>query len=237
MFASDVEIDRRDFFLIAASGALLIADPARASPLRSDDFSSFMAALELIGDQLPVVRRAEQDAYIYSLASQALRFRDYPIPRMGKFGSTGVEIGPLARTDPPTDIVHGIALISYRMAPNAVLPPHNHPNYSVATVGLEGEAYVTHYEADASAPAFSSREPFTVRSTAQRLLRAGDVTTLSPARDNIHTFRAGPAGARFLDLFSNHGGDVGFSFLNIGERPITSSGGTFRARWSGAHPD
>jgi PCO_ADO len=121
------------------------------------------------------------------------------------------------------------------MAPNSVLPPHNHPHYSVATVGLEGEARVMHYEPESSAPAMTSTEPFTVRKTAERLLRPGDVTTLSPSRDNIHTFRAGPAGARFVDLFSNHGGDIGFSFVDIDPLAAADSD-SFRARWIGRDP-
>jgi len=231
-----VEIDRRDFILIGASGALMLASFANAAPPNDEDFKAFMAALEEIGDQLPLATRAEQDAYIYGLASRALRVNSFPVPKMGKVGRTGVEIGPLARTDPPTDKVHGIALVSYRLAPNAVVQPHNHPNYSVATVGLEGEARVTHYEPEPSAPDFASTDPFTVRKTAERLLRARDVTTLSPSRDNIHTFRAGPAGARFVDLFSNHGGDVGFSYLDIDREPAVAGGDAFRARWVGKMP-
>jgi PCO_ADO len=234
---SGISIDRRDFLFIGASGALMMGSAmGQAAPANQEDFTALMAALEELGDQLPLTTRPEQDAYIYRLAARALRVNDFPIPKMGQMGRTGVEIGPLARTTPPSDIVHGIALVSYRLAPNAVLQAHNHPNYSVATVGVEGEARVTHYEPDASAPAFTSREPFAVRRTAERLLRAHEVTTLSPARDNIHTFRAGPAGARFVDLFSNHGGDVGFSYLDIDRQPIAPGGDAFRARWTGTRP-
>lgn len=139
-------------------------------------------------------------------------------------GKSGVEIGPLARTEPPDDVLHGVALVSYRLAPGALLEPHNHPNYSVATLCVEGEARVTHYEPDAAAPSFSSREPFTVRRTAERLLRPRQATTLSPSRDNIHTFRAGPHGARLVDLFSVHGQDAGFSYLDIDHRPASPGG-------------
>lgn len=236
MTKCDVAIDRRDFILIGASGALMFASFANAALPSDEDFTVFMAALEKIGDRLPVTSRADQDAYVYGLASRALCVNDFPVPKMGRMGRTGVEIGSLGRTEPPTDIVHGTALVSYRMAPNAVLQPHNHPNYSVATVGLEGEARVTHYESESSAPAFTSRDPFTVRRTAERLLRPRDVTTLSPSRDNIHTFRAGPAGARFVDLFSNHGGDVGFSFLDIDAQPAAAGSDAFRARWVGSMP-
>jgi hypothetical protein len=238
MGTSGISIERRDFLLFSASGALILASSANAAPPPEEDWAAFMAALEQIGDQLPATTRAEQDAYIYGLASRALRVADFPTPKvMGAFGKTGIEIGQLARTQPSTDIVHGIVLISYRMAPGAVFPAHNHPNYSVATVGLEGEARFTHFEPGESAPPFTSTtEQFTVRRTAERLLRPREVTTLSPSRDNIHTFKAGPAGARFVDLFSNHGGDVGFSYIDIAQQPQIAGGDTFRAQWLGRKP-
>jgi hypothetical protein len=231
-----ITIDRRDFLLIGAGGVVTFASPANAAPPADENFAAFMAALEQIGDQLPVATRAEQDAYIYGLAARALRVKSFPEPKMGRYGRTGVQIGRLAQTEPTTDLVHGVVLVSYRMEPNATFQAHNHPNYSVATVGLEGEARFVHYEAESSAPEMTSGEAFTVRRTAERLLRGGDVTTLSPSRDNIHTFRAGPRGARFVDLFSNHGGDVGFSFLEIHPQAIASGGDSYRARWVGTKP-
>lgn len=236
MTGRGVAVERRDFLLLGAGGLAFLASPAGGHPPSTEDFTLLLAALEQIGDQLPVITQAEQDAYIFGLAARAIRVNSFPIPNMGAMGRTGVEIGPLGHTIPSTDRVHGIALVSNRMAPGAFFQAHNHPNYSVATVGVEGEARVTHYEPEASAPGFASRDPFTVRKTAERLLRAREVTTLSPSRDNIHTFRAGPEGARFVDLFSLHGPDAGFSFLDIDDRPISAGGDSFRARWAGNTP-
>jgi len=227
-----IEITRRDLLLVGASGAFMLTSFASAEPPDPGSFAELMTALELFGDQLPLSSKAEQDAYIYEVAARAMLVDSFPMPKMGEMGRTGVEIRPLARTQPPTDVVHGIALVSYRMAPNALLRAHNHPNYSVATIGIEGEALVTHYEPDGSAPPFSSTSAFTVRRTAERLLRAREASTLSPSRDNIHTFRAGPSGARFVDLFSNHGGDVGFSYLDIDSKPTQVGGDLFSARWA-----
>lgn len=228
-------VDRRDLLLIGASGLTLLSSGAQAQPTQ-DDFQALMSALEELGDQLPATTPAAQNAHIYRLAARAMLVGDFPIPRMGAMGRTGVEIGPLGRTQPPSDAVHGVALVSYRMAAGAVLQAHNHPNYSVATVGVDGEARVVHYEPDVSAPPLESREPFVIRKTAERILRRGEATTLAPSRDNIHTFRAGPHGARFVDLFSLHGRDVGFSYLDIDPRPASSMSDTFNARWIGDRP-
>ncbi len=235
MSRSSVDISRRGFILTGAGSTLLLASTGPAQSLEPD-LDALMVTLEKLADELPFTTRDQQDAYILKVAAQAILVQQWPIPKMGTMGRTGVEIGPLRRTEPPTDMVHGIALVHYRLAPNAVMQAHNHPNYSVATVGIEGEALVTHYESDPSAPPFASTDPFTIRRTAERLLRPQEATTLSPSRDNIHTFRAGPKGARFVDLFSIHGNDVGFSYLDVEQQPTAAGGDSFRARWIGKRP-
>src|SRR5262245_37922912 len=111
MGTSGISIDRRDFLLLSASGVVTLAASAGGAPLPEEEWAAFMTALEQIGDQLPATSRAEQDAYIYGLASRALRVDHFPTPKvMGAFGKTGIEIGQLARTEPSTDIVHGIML-------------------------------------------------------------------------------------------------------------------------------
>jgi hypothetical protein len=92
------------------------------------------------------------------------------------------------------------AVIAYRAAPEAVLPAHNHPNYSVATVGIAGEALVSQFEVEGQAPPFEAATTFQVRKTTERVLRMGDAVTLSPAYDNIYTFRVGPQGAVWIDV-------------------------------------
>src|SRR5258708_5051754 len=98
-----------------------------ASVPSNGSFKTLMDRVEQIGDQLPLTSAAEQNAYIYGLAAAAMLVDEFPLSKMGAYGKTGVEIGPLGRTEPPTDRVHGVALIGYRMAPNAWLQPHNHP--------------------------------------------------------------------------------------------------------------
>jgi hypothetical protein len=83
---------------------------------------------------------------------------------------------------------------------------------------------------DGGAPAFLSRSSFYVRQTSGRVLRAGEASTLAPGRDNIHTFTAERAGARFVDITIAHGPDAGFSYLNIeGQEAL---GGRRLAHWA-----
>src|SRR4051794_38751377 len=142
--SAGIVVDRRIFIgaaALACAAGRAMSEPAAAARVEPDrTFANLMQRLEEIGDQLPALSAAEQNAYIYRLAAAAMLVDEFPLPRPGAFGRTGVEIGPLGRTQPPTDALHGVALIAYRMAPGALLEPHNHPHYSVTTIGVEGEA-------------------------------------------------------------------------------------------------
>jgi hypothetical protein len=119
-------------------------------------------------------------------------------------------------------------VIEWQLAAGAVLPPHNHPNASVCTVGLDGEAIVENYELVAAPTSYDSKEMFRIRRTHQELITAKRVNTVAPGRDNIHTFRGGPKGARGIDITSMHGAMGAFSYLKI-EDAVNET--TFNARW------
>lgn len=51
------------------------------------------------------------------------------------------------------------------------------------------------------------------------------------ARDNIHAFQVGKDGARGIDITTCHGKDIGFSFLNIEEKPSNAEQRLFEANW------
>ncbi|HJQ71483.1 MAG TPA: hypothetical protein VKA70_21070 [Blastocatellia bacterium] len=171
-----------------------------------------------------------QDAYLHWLASMIARVQPHQIPRAktGRFG----------KLDPPVHF--GISyrgkpffIVEWRLEPDAYLPPHCHPNASVCTLGLEGEARIRNFEIVGQAPEFSSRQTFLVRETHNEVIASGRVNTLSSTRDNIHTFQAGKAGARGIDISSLHGADVGFSFLDIAEKAREKEGRVFEAAWKG----
>ena len=171
-----------------------------------------------------------QDAYLHYLASMIARVHLDQIPK--------AKVGRFGKLDPPVHF--GISyrgkpffIVEWRLEPNAILPPHCHPNASVCTLGLEGEARIRNFEIVGQAPEFASRQTFLVRETHNEVIARGRVNTLSSTRDNIHTFRAGKGGARGIDISSLHGADVGFSFLSIAEKPRDFEGRVFEAAWRG----
>jgi hypothetical protein len=196
--------------LLAGAGSAASAAP---HPLtRAEGLDGLASALSALAPDLATERWA-QDRYVLAAASDGLGLRPVPDAKMFPMGAfaPGVDIGPVGRIGP-------CVLIRYRLAPDARLPPHDHPNYSVATIGLRGEARVEQFEIEGEAPPYANPGGFRVRRILQRCLGRGDVVTLSPRRDNIHTFRAGPSGAEFFDLTTPHGPDEGFSYLRLAER-------------------
>jgi hypothetical protein len=228
------EIERRTILwklpLAATAFFAAIPEVLRSSgPLTWDEFTAraTAAAKELYNPD-----GYDEDAYVYRLASAASGAPDVPAnAKTGKFGKLDppVEFGPVYRGAP-------IMMVQWKLAPNAWLPPHNHPHYNVISIGLEGEAVVTHYDVDGDAPAFDDRSSFVVRRTRETLIAPRRMSPLTSARDNIHTFRAGPKGARGIDINTLAGKDIGFSFLDITPRALDGARNTFAAKWIGPNP-
>jgi hypothetical protein len=169
-----------------------------------------------------------QDIYLYTLAQWVARLRLETIPRAKVF-----RFGELT---PP--VLFGVGykgvpfvLVEWRLEPGAFLPPHNHPNASVCTLGIEGEAFVRNFQVVGEAPDFSSKDVFRVQETHSEVMSAGRINVLSSARDNIHTFRAGKAGARGIDFGTLHGKELGFSFLDIAGSPADPERRIYQATW------
>jgi hypothetical protein len=156
------------------------------------------------------------------------RTSEIPKARVGRFGKLepAVSFGVGYRGRP-------FFIVEWQLESRAFLPPHCHPNASVCTVGLEGEARIRNFEIVGPAPEISSSKSFLVRETHNEIIAPGRINTLSSMRDNIHTFQAGKNGARGIDISTYHGPDVGFSFLQIAGQPRESEGYVYEASWNG----
>ncbi len=172
---------------------------------------------------------AGQDAYLYWIASKAAQLNLATVPE--------AKVGALEGLNPKVEFGVGFRgvpffVVEWRMAPNAFLPPHCHPNASVCTVGIDGEAQIRNFEIVGDAPEFSSDKQFRVRETRQGLVSNGRIITLSARRDNIHTFQAGKNGARGIDISTYHGPNIGFSYLEIGKKALDEENHLFEAHWT-----
>ncbi len=172
--------------------------------------------------------RSGQEAYLrwLSLMAANLRATDPPPAKLGKYKNLAPasSFGVGYRGEP-------FFIVEWRMEPGAVLPPHNHRNVSVCTVGLEGEARLRNFEIVGDAQEFSSTKPFRVRETHNEIISPARVNTLSALRDNIHTFQAGKDGARGIDITTYHGANVGFSHLELSNKPLDEQQRVYEATW------
>jgi hypothetical protein len=218
-----------------AIGNQMGQEGSMAGPVPSNtgrlDWESFIKQCVPVAEELHKDSSTSgQEAYLHWLASMIARARTAEIPKakLGRFGKLQppVSFGVSYRGTP-------FFIVEWKLDPGAFLPPHCHPNASVCTVGLEGEACIRNFEIIGHAPEFSSRQSFLVRETHNEIMAQGRINTLSSMRDNIHTFQAGKTGARGIDISSYHGPDVGFSFLEIAGKPKEPEGRIFEAAWKG----
>jgi len=233
-FESGAMIERRRLLWLPVLAAAALAAPRNFFAYENSKlFAGSMTWDTFLKECLPKAAdlhkdasKEGQDAYLYWIASMASRLSSVPKAQLGKFNDLNppVEFGVGYRGVP-------FFVVEWKMSPNAHFPPHNHPNASVCTVGLEGEAQIRNFEIVGDAPEFSSNKKFNVRETHNEVISGGRINTLSARRDNIHTFQVGKNGARGIDISTYHGEDIGFSFLDILEKPIDAEKRLFEANW------
>lgn len=229
--ASGITIDRRGFLIVGAAAS--IAPPelvwqdgqARAASvgdLTFDEFTS-LARAEL-KELLPAAGADRQDAFVHRAGALLQRLQAIPPQEFNDTRQMDIRL-----IEKP--MVFAITVL--RGLPGAVLPAHNHPLYSVATMGLSGEVRVRNFEHEAAPPPYESTERFKIRQTSEHMLGARDVVTLTPERDNIHIFEAGPSGALWLDLSTPHADPSAskFSYLRLFPGPNSRVGDTYEGQW------
>jgi hypothetical protein len=232
VIAPGVKIERRQILWlpVVATAAIVfgagVDSTVEGSELGWEDFlkECLPSARELHQNS----SRQGQEAYLRWLSYMAVRLRAAELPKakLGKFK----ELEPASyfgvgyRGDP-------FFIVEWRMEPGAYLPPHCHPNASVCTVGLDGEARIRNFELTGEVPEFSSTKTFRVRETHNEIITAGRINALSALRDNIHTFQAGKDGAHGIDITTYHGPNVGFSHLELSGKAIDEQQRIYDAVW------
>ena len=189
------------------------------------DWDAYIATTRAEALGLIRANRSDVAGYLHWISSRLTAQRD--IPR--------ATLAPVPWADPA--IFFGahppaapFVMIEFRLAPGAYLPPHNHPNASVSTLLLEGEAVIDNYELEPeSAPPGADGEAL-LRHTQTQMLRPGDCNFVQPVRNNLHAFRAGAYGARGVDITTQHGAPGAFGYLKLLEPRVV--GGVIRAEWA-----
>jgi hypothetical protein len=167
-----------------------MAHPAAAASTGDLGWSEFLAQCVPVAEKLHRdPSRAGQDAYLYWLASMIARARSKEVPRarLGRFGGfePPVHFGVSFRGQP-------FFIVEWWLEPGATLPPHCHPNASVCTLGIEGEARIRNFERQP--PHLPRRQERRARDRHQHLSRPGHRLLLP--RHRRHRQRPGAPGPR-----------------------------------------
>jgi hypothetical protein len=218
------------FALRATPKSLLAQTPIKSTGAAGVDglaWDDFLKQSVPIAQQLIADPAFSVDEYLYRIGSLATRLKEIPDSALGSYKTVEPRVwfGPSFRGSP-------FFIIQWRMEPGAILPPHNHPNASVCTLGYEGEVGLRNFEIVGEAPDYASTKTFRVRETRNETMTRGRINTLSPSRDNIHCFQVGKEGARGIDINTLHGKTNNFSFLDISKTPADSEKRIFEAAWS-----
>lgn len=237
----DGVVEERRNLLIATPAVMgaLLASPRRLfaaldDAQASEQVEQFLEetaerALELKADD----SASGQEAYLDYIVERSMTVANVPTDNLDDRSwfdmDPGVYLGVAGRNQ-------AFFIVHWRFDPHAFLPAHCHPRTSVCTLTVEGSTVVRHFDVPADAPPYRTdhETEFLIHETRRVELAAGDTSTLSEHRDNIHLFEAGPDGARGIDVTTDYGGDGSFSFLEFDRnRPQDEKTRAFAARWIG----
>lgn len=209
---------------LALLGALTFATNAGAQA-GEVDWEAYLGATR--AEALRLIRANSGDiaGYLHWISSRLSARRDVPAAAMAPvpWADPAISFGALPAAPP-------FAMIEFRLAPGAYLPPHNHPNASVSTLLLEGEAAIDNYELEPESAPPGTEGAARLRHTQTQVLRPGDCNFVQPARNNLHAFRAGAHGARGVDVTTQHGPAGAFGYLKLLEHRAVGS--VIEAQWA-----
>lgn len=228
--APGLSVERRCFLKTTALALGAVSLPGVA-PLRLGETAAASLSLEeFIAEAVPVAEAlvadtslAGQDRYLLTLAALAVRLTDVPRPEFrDTVQGKGVSIGVNGAPGP-------FVILHWKMEPGAVIRAHAHTYGNVVTLGLHGVAQVENHEV-VGARDYTSSEAFEVRRTVTQRLTPGSTNLVSLERNYIHGFRAGPEGARGLDITTRVAEKQPTPYLVLGA-PVAGGDGLVEGHW------
>src|SRR5215831_12767620 len=111
---------------LASPSRIFAGDPMRRGPSAEDsklDFDDFVKQCLAFAKAAQQDPSLNEEAHIFRLSEAASRLRLASVPK--------AKLGAFVGLDPPVEfgplkVVAPLAIIQWRLAPGAVLPPHNH---------------------------------------------------------------------------------------------------------------
>lgn len=238
-------LDRRTFLAVAAAPAIFAPEraaaalPRRRSPAGTGRLSLaevLASARELLTTHV-LTTPPNDEAWVHGAGALFAQLAELPPDPFGALTPAEetflrqhtwtfrrVDSAPQDRVRPAV-ITHQI-----HVAPNGRIPLHDHRELFGAIVVAAGEIEIRSFDIAAGD---TTTDVVTLRETNRAWLVPGRFALLTRSRDNVHEFRAGPAGARLLDLFAWLGDDSRSHDLTWIDDPASARADRcYRARWA-----
>jgi hypothetical protein len=164
----------------------------------------------------------DEEAYLHALSGLARRLRALP----------DVVLEPERHYDFAWSYYKlPFAVAQYKLAAGAAIPYHDHRDYNGVLRVVDGTASIRSFEIVGADRRPANGGTFLIRETRRELLGAGQLSTLSRTRDNIHDIRAGKEGLRLLDFFTFFSEDGSSRYLTVDEQPRDPAKRIHEASW------
>ena len=219
-----MRLERRAFLQLslgALAGLMLGCNRGGLAVAPDMDLDAFLAEVHARADRLVMAATPDEEAYLARVAALARRLA--PLPSPG-FPVAEDYVGVTLRKSYPVEI------LQFRMEPHASMPCHDHRDTAGVLLGLEGEVRTARYEILGEDPVPTGA--FQVRKTGQERIVPGAISTLARRRENLHALEAGPAGARFLDVFTRFKPGACSHFLVLDPKSPGAGQGIYVAFWA-----
>ena len=140
-----------------------------------------------------------------------------------------------------TAFVPPIVLFRIEMQPGAVISIHDHRHYNGVILCTEGSLRCRNFDIvpeegrplDVAAGEVPPKDSeFVIRQTIDEVIRPGERSSLTRARDNIHEVTAGDRGCVLMDLFTHFRPDARSYGIEWDDTPFDAEKQLYRVSWS-----
>jgi hypothetical protein len=224
-----VRVERREliYLSLGAFAALTLRWPhalaGALTPLEGDlSWDAFLEHAVPMAERLVESFTPDEEAYLRALSSLARRAAAVPdvVLEPERHYDFGWSYDKLP-----------FAVAQYKLAAGAAIPYHDHRDYNGVLRIVDGVASIRSFEIVGTDKRPPKGGTFLIRETRRELLGAGQLSTLSRTRDNIHDIRAGTDGVRMVDFFTFFSEDGASHYLDVDEQPRDPAKRIHEASW------
>ncbi len=192
----------------------------------SINFDTLIAELRPMAKSLVDASNGQADEEQYITHIINLLSRLTPMPEKPKPSGWGdkIDMRSIASYSP-------LEIMYITFEPGAKISLHDHYEYNGVLYGLKGELKSTNFDFYGKQD-LKSDQDFIIQKNQEALIKAGDVSTLSRQRNNLHEVVAGKDGAEILDIFTFFKPDSTSRMIEYDKTtPFDQSKQLYKANW------